>query len=116
MDLRQLSQSELLSLLKQVSVAIQHHEHKVFKQAQDQIRAIAQQVGMPLKDILGIGSPYPLHKRNEKVPMRYRHPDNPNLQWSGRGRSPGWVLKWEIEHGSRQDLLITTTGEEKDAQ
>jgi len=36
---------------------------------------------------------------------RYRHPDNVNQTWSGRGRKPAWVVEWLENGGSMDDLL-----------
>lgn len=42
-----------------------------------------------------------------KIPAKYRHPTDPELTWSGRGRKPAWVQQW-IESGkSIDDLLIS---------
>ena len=38
------------------------------------------------------------------VAARYRHPSDPGLTWSGRGRKPTWVLQW-IESGKSMDDL-----------
>lgn len=32
-----------------------------------------------------------------KAPLRFRHPDNPGLVWSGRGKSPRWVLNLQAQ-------------------
>jgi hypothetical protein len=33
-------------------------------------------------------------KRRSELPPRYRHPLNPQCEWSGRGRRPGWLKEF----------------------
>ena len=41
-----------------------------------------------------------------KSPPRYRHPEDPTVTWTGRGRKPAWVLE-HIEAGKpMEDLEI----------
>jgi DNA-binding protein H-NS len=39
------------------------------------------------------------------VPAKYRSPDGKN-EWSGRGKTPAWVIEYEATGKSRDDLLI----------
>lgn len=90
MDLSSLSASELRKLQEQVSQELKHREHEEVAKAREQILAIAQSVGMPLKDLLAAQP----RAKASKTPTRYRHPANATLQWSGRGRQPGWIKEW----------------------
>ena len=47
-------------------------------------------------------------KSTRSVATKYRHPENQNLVWSGRGRQPRWMSAWISEGPSRKadDLLI----------
>lgn len=36
--------------------------------------------------------------------VKYRHPDNSDLTWSGRGKKPEWVLDWVKKGGPLDDL------------
>jgi len=39
-------------------------------------------------------------------PPKYRHPENPEMTWTGRGRQPDW-MKDALENGqSKDDFLI----------
>ncbi|WP_348235634.1 H-NS histone family protein, partial [Salmonella enterica] len=65
-------------------------EHQEDAKAREQILAIAQSVGVPLKDLLAATS----RGKGTSVAVRYRHPDNASQQWTGRGRQPKWVKEW----------------------
>lgn len=46
------------------------------------------------------------------APIRYRHPDNPAINWTGRGKKPQWVLNWINDGGSLDDLAVHTQATE----
>jgi DNA-binding protein H-NS len=36
-------------------------------------------------------------ERARKAPLRFRHPDEPGLVWSGRGKTPQWIRALEMQ-------------------
>jgi DNA-binding protein H-NS len=75
-------------------------EHLEVAKAREQILAIAQSVGVPIKDLIGNG----IRAKTGTVAVRYRHPDNSAQQWTGRGRQPKWVKEW-VDGGKSIDKL-----------
>jgi DNA-binding protein H-NS len=106
MDLSNLSLGDLRNLQEQVKQEMKKREVQEVQKAREQILAIAQSVGVPLKDLLASGT------RGTKTPgagtgtvaVRYRNPDNSTQQWTGRGRQPKWVKEW-VEGGKSLDAL-----------
>lgn len=45
--------------------------------------------------------------------IKYRHPNNSQLTWSGRGKKPAWVTAWLNSGGSLEDLEVK--GDERKA-
>ena len=90
MDLSKLSASELRALQEQVRQELKQREVEEVAQAREQIMAIAERVGIPLKDLITA----PVRPKASKTGTRYRHPSNATLQWSGRGRQPRWIKEW----------------------
>ena len=43
-------------------------------------------------------------KQKAPLPIRYAHPGNPELKWSGRGRRPVWVELWTQNGGAMSAL------------
>lgn len=41
-----------------------------------------------------------------KVPAKYRHPENSDLAWTGRGRKPKWVEDWLGTGGTMEQIQI----------
>ncbi len=103
MDLSGLSMVELRVLDVQLKNEIKRREQDDMIKAREQIMAIANSIGIPLKDLLGSA---PMRMKSGTVAVRFRHPTNPSLQWTGRGRQPKWVLAWEQEHNSLDGLRV----------
>jgi DNA-binding protein H-NS len=106
MDLSNLSLGDLRNLQEQIKQEMKKREVQEVQKAREQILAIAQSVGMPLKDLISASG------RGGKssgastgsVAVRYRNPDNASQQWTGRGRQPKWVKEW-VEGGKSLDKL-----------
>ena len=41
-----------------------------------------------------------------KVKVKYRHPENFALEWTGRGRQPKWVAEWMAKGGKMESLAV----------
>ena len=100
MNLSTMTMVELRNLQDKIEQEIGSRERQDLSKAREQIMAIAQQAGIPLKQLILDG----LHPRTGKVAVRYRNPDNAAEQWTGRGRQPLWVRSW-VESGKSIDLL-----------
>lgn len=100
MNLSTMTMIELRNLQDKIEQEIGSRERQDLSKAREQIMAIAQQAGIPLKQLILDG----LHPRTGKVAVRYRNPDNAAEQWTGRGRQPLWVKNW-VEAGKSIDLL-----------
>ena len=100
MNLSTLNLAELRNLADKVQQEMQGRERQELDKAREQIMAIAQQAGIPLKQLILDG----LHPRAGKVAVQYRNPNNASEQWTGRGRQPLWVKSW-VESGKSIDLL-----------
>ncbi len=87
MDVSGLSLQDLRNLQAQLKKEIKKREHEDIRKAREQIMAIAQSVGMPLKDLLAGHT----RIKTSAVEVRYRHPSDATLEWTGRGRQPKWV-------------------------
>ncbi len=108
MDLSNMNMMELQALNKQVKTELERREQQSMHAARQQILDIAKQFGLPLEQLLAGAASKPARaKPYRPVPVRYRHPEQSNLQWTGRGRAPGWVLAWEQQHSSRDGLRVT---------
>ena len=82
-----LSLSELKQLEKSVARAITSFEERRKAEARAKVDELARELGYSFEDLAEAA---PSRKRSPSV-AKYRHPENPELTWSGRGRKPGWI-------------------------
>lgn len=54
-----------------------------------------------------------LEPSNVKIKCEYAHPQNRELQWSGRGKKPKWVEHWLAEAGNTLDQLRVISPEDQ---
>ena len=87
---------------KDLVKAISTYEDRHKAEARTKLNAIAKEMGYSLADLIG----------NEEKPSRapaaakYRHPENPSLTWSGRGRKPLWFVAYVDAGKDPTDLAI----------
>ncbi|MEM9432145.1 MAG: H-NS histone family protein [Pseudomonadota bacterium] len=96
-----LSLDELKALQKQVAKAIDEFEENRRKEALAAVEAKAKEFGFSLADLSG----KPKAKANSPK-AKYRHPENPTLTWSGRGRQPVWIKEGLDAGKSLDDYAI----------
>ena len=101
-DLEALSLSELKKMQKDVAKAISTFEDRQKADARAKVEAFARDLGYSLAELVGTeGKP----KRTPVAP-KYRHPENPAITWSGRGRRPQWFVEALTAGKTAGDLKI----------
>ena len=104
MDLTSLSFVELKDLQARIPAELKRREEVEKVAFLNEMRELAQQRGLSFDEVFGKGKKGP--RTGGKVEVKYRHPSNPALQWTGRGRSPVWVQEWKESGKSIDDLKI----------
>ena len=104
MDLSTLSVSQLRDLQQQIPAEIKRREAQEKVNILNEVRAFAKARGYAIEDLLGKEAKVKAVSGN-KVKVKYRHPQNPELEWTGRGRKPKWVEAW-VAGGSAMDALL----------
>ena len=99
-DLEALGRDKLLQLEKDVEKALRSYEKRKRDEALREMQLVAEKHGIALRDVIQGGS-----KQSVQVP-KYRHPENPALTWSGRGRQPAWFREAIDAGHSRENLLV----------
>jgi DNA-binding protein H-NS len=86
-NLNAMSPPELKRLQKAIAKAIGSYSERRKRHALTVLEARAQEFGFSLADLMGGKK-----ARNSRRPAgpKFRHPENPDITWSGRGRQPGW--------------------------
>ncbi len=99
LDLNDLQQASRLIEREQ-----KRREKEARKQAQQEMKQVAQKYGLDLEEIVG-GTPKA--SKGNKVPPKFRHPEDSSRTWTGRGRKPNWVKEWEEQGGDIEELRIS---------
>lgn len=102
MDLSKLTQTELLDLQKRIPVELKRREAKEKNSLLIEVKKIVEDRGFSLEDLLAKEG-----KTRSAVKVKYRHPENADLTWTGRGRTPKWVEQWHAAKGNLEGLLVS---------
>lgn len=103
-DLTKFSIEELQGLAKDIEEEIVSRREADRERVLAQMRELAGSLGLTLEDVLrqerGRGRTANAAKAATaaRVPassiVKFRHPENPVLTWSGRGKRPNWINEW----------------------
>jgi len=105
MDLSSLSVSELRDLQQQIPLELKRREAQDKVNILNEVRAFAKARGYALEDLVSKEAKVKVVTGN-KVKVKYRHPENAELEWTGRGRKPKWVEAWLISGNSLDSLGV----------
>ena len=101
-DVETLSLKELKSLQKDLAKAISNFEDRKKSDARSKLEGIAKEMGYSLAELVGTD----VKPTRAPAAAKYRHPDNSDLTWSGRGRKPLWFVA-ALEAGkSPEDMAV----------
>lgn len=89
-QLDKLSVKELRDLKARIESAIVARQSRDRAELKQKMMALAEEAGLSLDDVIGSGR---RGSRGGKgsVAIKYRHPDDATLTWTGRGRRPKWL-------------------------
>jgi len=101
-DLEALSLKDLKQLQKDIAKAISTFEDRQMAEARVKVEAVAKELGYTLAELVGSD----VKPSRAPAAPKYRHPENPAVTWSGRGRRPQWFVA-AIEAGkTAEDLSV----------
>ncbi len=101
-DLEALSLGELKKMQKDIAKAIATFEDRQKAEARAKVEALARDLGYSLAELVGTET------KSSRAPAaaKYRHPENPAITWSGRGRKPQWFVEALRAGKTAGDLYI----------
>jgi len=105
MNLSEISIHDLKALLVQIPAEIKRREKDEKQRVRQELEAIAAKSGFTLSDLLADGGVKT--KKTSTVAVKYRHPEDSGLAWTGRGRQPRWVVDFVAAGGALEQLLVS---------
>lgn len=105
MDLSKFSLPELRDLQQKIPFELKRREAEDKVNMLNEIRALAKARGYSLEDLVAKEAKVKVVTGN-KVKVKYRHPQDATLEWTGRGRKPKWVEAWLLGGQSMEALSI----------
>jgi len=85
----------LLAFQEQLIVAIEERKLAEKTEVMEKIQALVSESGFSMDEVLS-------NKVKKKAVIKYRHPDNAEYTWTGRGRKPKW-LQSLLDQGANED-------------
>ena len=101
-NLATMSLADLRDLQKSVTKAISTFEARQKAEAPDKAEMLAKDIDFTLTELVDPGEPKRMRAPSTNI---YRHPENPTLTWSDRGRKPGWFTA-HADAGKDPDELL----------
>lgn len=105
MDLSTLSAAQLRELQQQIPAELKRREAQEKVNILNEVRAFAKARGYAIEELLTKESKAK-SASGTKVRVKYRHPENAALEWTGRGRKPKWIESWLANGGALDNLLV----------
>ena len=87
---------------KDVSTAISNYQDRQKAEARAKVEALARDMGYTLAELVGTET----KPARAPAAAKYRHPENPALTWSGRGRKPQWFVEALSAGKAAEDMAI----------
>jgi DNA-binding protein H-NS len=97
-DLAKLSIEELEVLARDVEAEIVRRREEDRQRVLQQMRELAASIGTTPEEL------FAQQRGRAAVLAKYRHPDDPTLTWSGRGKRPQWVTDALASGKTLEDL------------
>jgi len=94
-ELKKIPLKELLAFQEQLIVAIEERKLAEKNEVMEKIQALVSESGFSMDEVLS-------NKVKKKAAVKYRHPDNAEYTWTGRGRKPKW-LQALLDQGADED-------------
>ena len=95
---------EAKARVREVEKALGEYDSRRKEQARAELQKKASELGFTVEELVG-------QSRRRGAPARrgapkYRHPENPQNTWTGKGRQPAWYREHMERGGKPEDLAV----------
>lgn len=103
MQLENLSLQELYDLRNQIAAEVVRQESAVKAEALKKVQALMETHRLTVDDLAKKSG---LKTERQPVAVKYQHPNDASLTWTGRGRKPLWVQAYLNIGGALEQLAL----------
>jgi DNA-binding protein H-NS len=89
-DYQNLSETELQTVIERAETALKNKQANKRKEVIAKIKELAASIDVNV-EIHEVGKKASRSVSASKVPIKYRHPKDPEKTWTGRGMTPKWM-------------------------
>jgi len=100
-ELEEMTFDELQAQIATIQSRMTEMKDQKRKAIKQQIIDLAASIGETPDSLFGLKP-----KKGSKSPPKFRHPDDPALTWTGRGKPPRWITELEQAGHKRDEYLI----------
>lgn len=93
-NLNEMSLRDLQELKKKIDAAVTSYEARKLHEARSELEAKAKEFGFTLAELAS--ADVKVKKARKPITPKWRHREEHNLTWSGRGRKPMWFDHAEL--------------------
>ena len=104
-DLNRMTLKDLEALSSDLDQAIADAQTSRKAEALKAAEQAAKSFGFSLAELTK-GSRSKSPRTKSVLPPKYRHPDDPEVTWTGRGRRPGWITEGLASGKKLEDFAI----------
>lgn len=102
-DFQNLSENELQAVILNAEKALKAKQANKRKEVMNQIKELAASINVTVEFI---DDEKKSARTGIKVPVKYRHPNDPNKTWTGRGVMPKWLQSLVEQGHDRSEFEI----------
>ena len=102
-EYQDLSENELQAVIENAKKALKNKLAHKHKEVIAQIKELAASIGVnvEIQETEKMSA-----RKGGKVAIKYRHPDDPNKTWTGRGVAPKWMQELQSSGHDRSEFEI----------
>ena len=105
MDLSNISTAELKSFLEKIPAELKSREKAEKARIRKELESLAATHGYSLDELLGEAAEK-VAKVKKPVSIKFRHPSDPTLVSSGRGKQKKWITEFLANGGTLEQLAV----------
>lgn len=104
LNLENMDRADLIAFKNKVDAAIATFDARKRQEALAAAEKAVSELGFSLKELTNFG----VSSKEKRLPAapKYKHPENPDLTWTGKGRRPAWFIEAMETGKNPEDLAI----------